>query len=74
MISRTFTHTNYSNSYIALIKTTNFKRIGGTHLAPYDPLHLLIRRNWCAGQVRVGVADTLGAGQVQAAWAGCCSR
>lgn len=42
---------------------------GPTHLAPYDPLHLLIRTNRCAGQVGVGVTDVLRARQQQAAGA-----
>lgn len=54
--------------------SNKFSKAGKTHLAPYDPLHLFVRRNWCAGQVWVGVADTFGAGQMKAAWAGCCSR
>ena len=44
------------------------------HLAPYDPLHLFIRSNWSAGQVRVGVADALGAGQEEAARPARCPR
>lgn len=40
---------------------------GSAHLAAYDPLHFLIRGHGAAGQVRVGVADALGTGQVQTA-------
>lgn len=45
---------------------------GAAYLAPHDPLHLLIRRNWCASQVWVGVANAFGTGQVQTAWPRCC--
>ena len=37
------------------------------HLAADDPLHLLVRGGRAGGEVGVGVADALGAGQVQAA-------
>lgn len=56
-----------------MIKRQNVHSTERAHLASYDSLHLFIRRNWCAGQVWVGVADTLRAGQVQAAWAASCS-
>lgn len=54
------------------IAPTNTNKL--SNLASYNPLHLLVRRNWRAGQVWVGVADALGSRQMQAAWAGRCPR